>query len=237
MQTPRPSIVHDQRAFRSASSISLPPISEIVNAQRLSAPQGSQPAEQLQQPPQQPVEKIVFQTPNYSSSVAPITSAGKSSTNSSVSSASSASSSLTNNDAKKNTLPVSSLPSPPANSYVPYVAVPNAQGQTAFYQPVTPQSPLDAFSPYATATPGGTEIVDPKRKEIKKRTRTGCMTCRKRRIKCDERKPVCGNCIKSKRECSGYVDIPVQRNKVAKPAPKITTRQLAIKPNTEILPK
>ncbi|OXV10764.1 hypothetical protein Egran_01475 [Elaphomyces granulatus] len=38
----------------------------------------------------------------------------------------------------------------------------------------------------------------------KKRTKTGCLTCRKRRIKCGEEKPRCKNCIKSKRECEGY---------------------------------
>ncbi|KAF1811921.1 hypothetical protein P152DRAFT_381794, partial [Eremomyces bilateralis CBS 781.70] len=38
----------------------------------------------------------------------------------------------------------------------------------------------------------------------RKRTKTGCLTCRKRRIKCGEEKPVCGNCIKSKRHCEGY---------------------------------
>lgn len=30
------------------------------------------------------------------------------------------------------------------------------------------------------------------------------LACRKRRIKCDEGKPTCGNCIKSKRQCDGY---------------------------------
>ncbi|PHH76777.1 hypothetical protein CDD80_1227 [Ophiocordyceps camponoti-rufipedis] len=47
---------------------------------------------------------------------------------------------------------------------------------------------------------------DPKGKKpaIKKRTKTGCLTCRKRRIKCDENKPRCKNCVKSKRECEGY---------------------------------
>ncbi|GJN66889.1 hypothetical protein PLICBS_000911 [Purpureocillium lilacinum] len=47
---------------------------------------------------------------------------------------------------------------------------------------------------------------DPKGKKpmVKKRTKTGCLTCRKRRIKCDENKPRCKNCIKSKRECEGY---------------------------------
>lgn len=43
-------------------------------------------------------------------------------------------------------------------------------------------------------------------KKIRKRTRTGCLTCRKRRIKCDERKPGCMNCEKSKKCCAGYVD-------------------------------
>lgn len=54
----------------------------------------------------------------------------------------------------------------------------------------------------------------------KRRTKTGCLSkyekmstefsnvsvaCRRRRIKCDETKPFCRNCIKSKRECLGYV--------------------------------
>ena len=39
--------------------------------------------------------------------------------------------------------------------------------------------------------------------KVKKRTKTGCHTCRTRRIKCDERKPECNNCIKSKRHCEG----------------------------------
>ncbi|KAK0704642.1 hypothetical protein B0H67DRAFT_591955 [Lasiosphaeris hirsuta] len=32
----------------------------------------------------------------------------------------------------------------------------------------------------------------------------GCRTCRARRIKCDEGKPTCKQCAKSKRECGGY---------------------------------
>ncbi len=38
----------------------------------------------------------------------------------------------------------------------------------------------------------------------RKRTKTGCLTCRKRRIKCGEEREVCKNCIKSKRNCEGY---------------------------------
>lgn len=40
--------------------------------------------------------------------------------------------------------------------------------------------------------------------KARKRTKTGCLTCRKRRIKCGEERPTCGNCIKSKRQCEGY---------------------------------
>ncbi|OAA81496.1 Fungal transcriptional regulatory protein [Akanthomyces lecanii RCEF 1005] len=46
---------------------------------------------------------------------------------------------------------------------------------------------------------------DPNKKpNVRKRTKTGCLTCRRRRIKCDEGRPTCANCIKSKRVCEGY---------------------------------
>ncbi|KAI1767372.1 hypothetical protein GGR53DRAFT_463473 [Hypoxylon sp. FL1150] len=44
----------------------------------------------------------------------------------------------------------------------------------------------------------------PKKAVVRKRTKTGCLTCRKRRIKCDEGRPTCNNCLKSKRQCEGY---------------------------------
>ncbi|KAK9370558.1 hypothetical protein V1509DRAFT_616166 [Lipomyces kononenkoae] len=34
-----------------------------------------------------------------------------------------------------------------------------------------------------------------------KRTRSGCYTCRKRRVKCDELRPICNRCRKGDREC------------------------------------
>lgn len=49
-----------------------------------------------------------------------------------------------------------------------------------------------------------TKTQPSKRRTIKRRTRTGCLTCRKRRIKCDERKPHCFNCEKSRKLCLGY---------------------------------
>jgi hypothetical protein len=40
--------------------------------------------------------------------------------------------------------------------------------------------------------------------KLRKRTKTGCLTCRKRRIKCGEERPICTNCVRSKRQCEGY---------------------------------
>jgi hypothetical protein len=40
--------------------------------------------------------------------------------------------------------------------------------------------------------------------EMRKRSKAGCVTCRKRRIKCDDGRPNCANCIESKCSCEGY---------------------------------
>ncbi|CAH2353225.1 hypothetical protein CLIB1423_10S00100 [[Candida] railenensis] len=37
-----------------------------------------------------------------------------------------------------------------------------------------------------------------------RRSRSGCFTCKKRKVKCDEGKPGCRNCWKSNRICEGY---------------------------------
>ncbi|KAF2731188.1 hypothetical protein EJ04DRAFT_15615 [Polyplosphaeria fusca] len=68
------------------------------------------------------------------------------------------------------------------------------------------------------------------KKEIKRRTKTGCLTCRKRRIKCDEAHPMCRNCQKSKRECLGYDPIFKQQPGPAQiqPAPNSTPHQAAV---------
>ncbi|KAI1744150.1 hypothetical protein F4680DRAFT_283401 [Xylaria scruposa] len=60
--------------------------------------------------------------------------------------------------------------------------------------------------PQRPSSPDGhdDEDLSQKRAPVRKRTKTGCLTCRKRRIKCDEGKPTCNNCLKSKRQCEGY---------------------------------
>ncbi|KAM3513049.1 hypothetical protein MY11210_003251 [Beauveria gryllotalpidicola] len=44
----------------------------------------------------------------------------------------------------------------------------------------------------------------PQRKRFAPRTRTGCLTCRARRVKCDEARPACQRCISAWRPCQGY---------------------------------
>lgn len=63
-------------------------------------------------------------------------------------------------------------------------------------QPTSPTAGAGDVSPT-----GLTGSSNPK---MRKRTKTGCLTCRKRRIKCGEERPTCANCIKSKRQCEGY---------------------------------
>ncbi|KAK1079240.1 hypothetical protein LTR33_006554 [Friedmanniomyces endolithicus] len=63
------------------------------------------------------------------------------------------------------------------------------------------------------------------KKEIKRRTKSGCLTCRKRRIKCDEGQPLCRNCAKSKRDCLGYDPIfkPATGPTPIQPAPAVSS--------------
>ncbi|KKA30644.1 hypothetical protein TD95_004204 [Thielaviopsis punctulata] len=43
-----------------------------------------------------------------------------------------------------------------------------------------------------------------RKRNFSNRTKTGCLTCRKRKKKCDEQKPECSNCIKGGFLCAGY---------------------------------
>ncbi|KAL2867620.1 Zn(II)2Cys6 transcription factor domain-containing protein [Aspergillus lucknowensis] len=50
-----------------------------------------------------------------------------------------------------------------------------------------------------------------RKRKFSRRTRSGCQTCRIRRVKCDEALPVCRNCTSTGRNCDGYavVQLPV----------------------------
>ncbi|KAM3077131.1 transcription factor [Clarireedia jacksonii] len=68
------------------------------------------------------------------------------------------------------------------------------------------QSGLERQVP-KTATPrnGTCSTTEGKKSRAKHyKVKTGCLTCRGRRIKCDETKPVCRRCQKTNIQCSGY---------------------------------
>ncbi|KAF9871980.1 C6 zinc finger domain-containing protein [Colletotrichum karsti] len=52
------------------------------------------------------------------------------------------------------------------------------------------------------------------------KVRTGCVTCKKRHIKCDEAKPHCMNCLKTRGVCDGYIVKPRKARSRAAPAPQ-----------------
>ncbi|KAI4195449.1 MAG: hypothetical protein LQ348_002449 [Seirophora lacunosa] len=49
-----------------------------------------------------------------------------------------------------------------------------------------------------------------------RRTRSGCYTCRHRRVKCDEARPVCERCVKGSRECTYPEPRPKTRTRSSK---------------------
>ncbi|KAE8151294.1 putative Zn(II)2Cys6 transcription factor [Aspergillus avenaceus] len=66
--------------------------------------------------------------------------------------------------------------------------------------PPQPEIPVSApsYAPLPKPPPLLQSIPDQKKH---KRTRSGCFTCRSRRIKCDETRPICDRCRKGNREC------------------------------------
>ncbi|KAK3684490.1 hypothetical protein LTR37_020238 [Vermiconidia calcicola] len=68
----------------------------------------------------------------------------------------------------------------------------------------SPHRTINGESSYMTQPDTSAAEAALKAKLSRKRTKTGCLTCRKRRIKCGEERPVCKNCVKSKRHCEGY---------------------------------
>ncbi|KUJ24547.1 uncharacterized protein LY89DRAFT_634700 [Mollisia scopiformis] len=65
------------------------------------------------------------------------------------------------------------------------------------------------------------EVQYPRVRASKPKTRTGCATCKTRRVKCDEAKPHCNRCRKFGVECDGYPSLaPKTRTKKALIVPK-----------------
>ncbi|KAJ6779757.1 hypothetical protein PWT90_06289 [Aphanocladium album] len=68
-----------------------------------------------------------------------------------------------------------------------------------------PMSSDDRSSSSSPEAPLGRVLTgEPRQRKWAPRTRTGCITCRLRRIKCDEARPVCKRCTTSRLDCQGY---------------------------------
>ncbi|GKZ56145.1 hypothetical protein AnigIFM50267_001675 [Aspergillus niger] len=69
-------------------------------------------------------------------------------------------------------------------------------------QPQPPLPPAAVAASYPSVPPKAQSLLQPTSDQKKhKRTRSGCFTCRSRRIKCDEARPVCDRCRKGNRDC------------------------------------
>ncbi|KKP02843.1 C6 zinc finger domain-containing protein [Trichoderma harzianum] len=51
------------------------------------------------------------------------------------------------------------------------------------------------------------------------KSRFGCLTCKARRVKCDERKPICARCEKARIVCNGYIQPEPRRSMEATSSP------------------
>lgn len=69
-----------------------------------------------------------------------------------------------------------------------------------WHDPSAPLPPMALPAPsYPTKQPTLLQPISDHKKH--KRTRSGCFTCRTRRIKCDEGRPICERCRKGSRDC------------------------------------
>ncbi|KAG4442783.1 hypothetical protein IFR05_001729 [Cadophora sp. M221] len=58
------------------------------------------------------------------------------------------------------------------------------------------------------------------------KVRPGCMTCKNRRVKCDEVKPICGRCSRGDRQCEYFPPGPISRKRKPRPTQGPTIDQL-----------
>ncbi|KAI1271476.1 hypothetical protein F5Y07DRAFT_382883 [Xylaria sp. FL0933] len=53
------------------------------------------------------------------------------------------------------------------------------------------------------------DVENPKRVRSRRpKVKTGCNNCKQRRIKCDEKRPECTQCVRSRKHCAGYPLLP-----------------------------
>ncbi|KAL7925389.1 hypothetical protein ACQKWADRAFT_283878 [Trichoderma austrokoningii] len=128
----------------------------------------------------------------------------------------------------------SAMASPGEGSYRTPDATPSCSPDPEDMNPALPQggiknepppAPALASVPIPDAPRGNIETAKPAKRGRRSnpKVKTGCLNCKQRRIKCDEKRPSCSQCIRSKKECAGY------------PAPSRTARSAAL--DVRIAPK
>ncbi|KAH4596339.1 hypothetical protein HBH82_231400 [Parastagonospora nodorum] len=78
---------------------------------------------------------------------------------------------------------------------------------------------------------------DPKKRkrQFAHRTKTGCRTCRRRKKKCDERRPACSNCTNNNLLCEGYASkVSWQEKHARKPPSPLQAREQRAHEPTEV---
>ncbi|KAH7032992.1 uncharacterized protein B0I36DRAFT_240675 [Microdochium trichocladiopsis] len=98
---------------------------------------------------------------------------------------------------------------------------------------------MAADDPQASAQPADGDPQQSRRvRTSKPKVKTGCSNCKKRRIKCDEKRPACSQCVRSKKDCTGYPPparlsslVKIQPRPLANPASSVSrgARELQIK--------
>ncbi|KAL7913738.1 hypothetical protein GGI35DRAFT_222555 [Trichoderma velutinum] len=56
----------------------------------------------------------------------------------------------------------------------------------------------------SSASGSGSEAPKKRNRRSNPKVKTGCLNCKQRRIKCDEMRPACSQCVRSKKDCTGY---------------------------------
>ncbi|KAF5505298.1 Aspercryptin biosynthesis cluster-specific transcription regulator atnN [Colletotrichum siamense] len=67
------------------------------------------------------------------------------------------------------------------------------------------QADANSANSVSSSSPTSDSQQKPKRARTSKpKVKTGCNNCKQRRIKCDEKRPSCSQCVRSKKICTGY---------------------------------
>ncbi|KAI2921085.1 transcriptional regulator family: Fungal Specific TF [Aspergillus niger] len=94
---------------------------------------------------------------------------------------------------------------------------------TTTVAPSPPPTPLPMDSMNKFSTPAPSRLGSMNRRFGGKRSRTGCRTCRARRVKCDETPGACRRCTSAGRVCDGYEvqRLPLMRDPWTKISPEL----------------